>query len=42
MSNKNPVAKNMEKFNRPKTYRDRKNDYKRHNKHKKGAKDYAL
>jgi len=31
---KNPVARNMEKFNRPATYRDRKHDYKRKPKHR--------
>lgn len=31
----NPVAKNMNKFNKPATMRDRKNDYKRKAKNKK-------
>lgn len=30
----NPVQKNMDKFNKPKTHRDKKNDYSRKNKHK--------
>ncbi len=34
---RNPVAKNLEKFNRPATHRDRKNDYKRKPKHKEEA-----
>lgn len=33
-SRTNPVAKNMEKFNRPATHKDKKNDYKRNDKHK--------
>jgi hypothetical protein len=32
---RNPVAKNMNKFNKPATMRDRKNDYKRKFKNKK-------
>lgn len=36
---KNPVARNMETFNRPKTFRDKKNDYKRNDKHKGQGKD---
>lgn len=31
----NPVAKNMNKFNKPATMKDKKNDYKRKAKHKK-------
>lgn len=31
----NPVAKNMNKFNKPATMRDKKNDYQRGKKHKK-------
>ena len=31
--NSNPVAKNIDKFNKPATHRDRKNDYKRKSKH---------
>ena len=34
MSKKNPVAKNLNKFNKPATHRDRKNDYSRKDKHK--------
>ena len=34
MSKKDPVAKNMNKFNKPATHRDRKNDYSRKDKHK--------
>ena len=29
----NPVAKHSNKFNKPQTHRDRKNDYKRKSKH---------
>ena len=36
---KNPVARTMETFNKPKTFRDRKNDYKRNEKHKGQGKD---
>lgn len=38
--NSNPVAKNIDKFNKPATHRDRKNDYKR--KPKFGNKDFDL
>jgi hypothetical protein len=38
--NSNPVAKNIDKFNKPATHRDRKNDYKR--KPKFGNKDFAM
>ena len=34
MSKKNPVAKNLNKFNKPATHRDRKNDYSRKDKHR--------
>jgi len=34
MSKKNPVAKNLNKFNKPATHKDRKNDYSRKDKHK--------
>jgi len=37
----NPVAKNMDEFNRPQTHRDRKNDYRRQEKHK-GSQDPFL
>lgn len=32
-SKKDPVAKNMNNFNKPATHRDRKNDYRRKDKH---------
>ena len=34
MAKKDPVAKNLNKFNKPATHRDRKNDYSRKEKHK--------
>lgn len=36
---KNPVARVINEFNRPATHRDRKNDYKRNEKHKGQGKD---
>jgi hypothetical protein len=39
---RNPVAKNMNKFNKPATHKDKKNDYKRHSKHKKADKQSAF
>ena len=39
---RNPVAKNMHKFCKPATMRDRKNDYKRRSKHRKADNQSAF
>lgn len=42
MIKNSPVAKHMNKFNKPATHRDRKNHYSRKNKYKKNNRLYTL
>jgi hypothetical protein len=42
LKKRNPVAKNMNKFNKPATHKDKKNTYQRNSKHKKADNQSAF